>query len=272
MKRPTSRSSHSWISIVLAVPMLLVAITAVMMAHSRTLKLGEIRVPTRLFPGYSGDALRATRADLKFAVRAGDGTTLLGTRAGAYRLANETLVPIRGLETMDIKAVAVAPRTGTPLVGTRDGIYRIAGDSAELARKGDIHSIVTLENGDVLAVPVGKDAVTSADGGNHWLPVAEYARALATLPLPEPPTTVALSRLALDIHTGAAFIGRANEWIWIDVIGGVLAFLVATGAWLWWVARRRQAALVRQQVTTKRWPKSPRWARRERRVAQREAV
>ncbi len=226
----------------LAVPMLLVAITAVLMEHGRLLKLGEVSVPAKWFPGYRGDALRAQQADLKVVWSDGRALTYVGTRAGLFRLQGDSLLRIAAIESRDIKTLTGDEATGVVFAGTREGVYRIRTDNATLVRKGDVHSLSMTADRALLVIPNGKGAERSIDGGATWAAVAEYAAALRTLPLPEPPSTVTLSRLAFDIHVGTAFTGRSMSWLWVDALGLVLAFLVGTGVWLWWVARRRRAA------------------------------
>src|SRR4051812_6029705 len=48
-----------------------------------------------------------------------------------------------------------------------------------------------------------------------------------------------LARLIRDLHTGEAFFGRDNKWIWNDIIGGSMTFLALTGVYLWWNGQRK---------------------------------
>jgi len=228
--------------------MLAVAVTAVMMAHGRALDLEHVRVPARWFPGYSGGALRTEQQEVKAVWTAASGARFLGTKTGVFRVAAGGLIPARGLEGRDVKGLAGAATASAPVVATKDGLWIVAttpnGDRARRVLPGDIHSVAVAPDGTIEAVVRGSGVRASADGGRTWAERPEVTASLAALPTPRPPETVPLSRLALDVHTGKAFLGKRAEWIWIDVLGGVLAFLVATGVFLWWVARRRQRAQV----------------------------
>ncbi len=48
-----------------------------------------------------------------------------------------------------------------------------------------------------------------------------------------------LARLIRDLHTGEAFLGRDNKWIWDDIVGGSMTFLALTGVYLWWNGQRK---------------------------------
>jgi hypothetical protein len=222
--------------------MFLVGITAIGFAHGKALNTGEIRVPTKWFPGYALNAASsAERPEVKSFWRAPDGSTYIGTRLGLFRTRpGGEIDSVRGLANIDIKALAVAGPTGPLIAATREGVYRVDGGQATTLLAGDVHG-VAVHGGALVATHRKRGVLRSDDMGARWIPEPGVADAAKRIPLPPPAETVTLSRLIFDIHTGSAFVGATYDWIWWDVLGGILAFLVATGVYLWWAARRRLA-------------------------------
>jgi len=42
-----------------------------------------------------------------------------------------------------------------------------------------------------------------------------------------------LKDLVLHIHTGRAFLGKQNEWIWINLVSLSVILLIFTGVYVW---------------------------------------
>lgn len=59
-----------------------------------------------------------------------------------------------------------------------------------------------------------------------------------------------LARLIRDLHTGEAFFGRDNKWIWDDIVGGSMTFLALTGVYLWWKGQRKMLFSKRARVAS----------------------
>jgi hypothetical protein len=230
--------------------MLAVALTAILIAHDKALQLGDLQVPAAMFPGYRGESLKAQQTELRSVLPLSDGTTLVGTKSGVYRLKDTTVTPVAGLEAVEVKQMLTGP-DGVVLVASKSGAYQVREGVARRLLAGDMHALVPLSDGGLLAVPAGgRSPLRSDDLGNTWNAVTMYGTALATLPLPTPPRSVPLSKVVKDIHTGAAFTGKRLEWVWIDTMGSVLAMLVGTGVWLWWIARRREQARAQLSATS----------------------
>jgi hypothetical protein len=138
MRRPSSRSSHSWLSVAVAVPMFLVGVTAIGFAHGKALNAGEIRVPTTWFPGYALNASSAERPEVKAVWTSPDGVIYLGTRIGLFRSPRGGAPEaVRGLNNVDVKGLASMGGTGGVFAATRDGVFRVDADSAQLVLAGD---------------------------------------------------------------------------------------------------------------------------------------
>jgi hypothetical protein len=221
--------------------MFLVGVTAIGFAHGKALNAGEIRVPTKWFPGYALNASSAERPEVKAVWTSPDGVTYLGTRIGLFRsLRGGDPEAVRGLNNVDVKGLVSTGEHGGVFAATRDGVFRVDADAAQLVLAGDAHA-VAVQGTTLLVTHRKRGVLQSDDAGSTWRSIASIGDAAARIPLPPVAETVTLSRLIFDIHTGSAFIGATYDWIWWDVLGAILAFLVATGVYLWWVARRRLA-------------------------------
>lgn len=235
----TTRSIHAWVSVLLAVPMFLIAITAVLLAHDDEWGLKDITVDVSWLPAYSETQMRIEQHAPRTFLTLSDGTTLLGTKSGVYRVAGETLQPLGGM-TRDVRGLL--EDRGQLYAATKSGFlrYDAASDEWRTLAGGDFHGVG--RHGDAV-VAVDKDGRFYVAGalGEPATPMAMFEAALAGLPV-ESVGEVTLAKLAKDIHTGKAFVGKTWEWAFIDVMGLVLAMLSLTGVWMWLRARRRRAS------------------------------
>jgi len=237
MNPRSARSIHLWVSVLLALPMLIVALTAILIAHDKALGLKEIQLPAAWVPG----GAKAEEAELRAYWPLGD-AAYLGGKGGLLRQQGAALQPVEGLRG-DVRAL-LGLADGTVLAAGQRGLYRVQGLQAERLLRGDFWTLSRQPDGSLLAVgKEGKDglALRSTDG-QDWQPtLAPELQQLAALqPAPQ---TVSLGKLVMDLHTGKAFFGKRYEWIWIDLLGATLALLGLTGLWMWWRAQRRQASI-----------------------------
>lgn len=231
-----SRSWHTWTSVILALPILVIALTALAMAHKKALGIDEITVAAHWLPGYRGASSTAARNDPRASLHTASGATLVGTLDGLYRLKGEQLVAIPELADTQIRALAEAP--WGRIAATRNGVWLERDGSWRRVVKGDAWSAASHRDGSIAVTLRDQGLLTSSDG-EHWQPDAQITPALASLPNGDT-ERLTLARLARDLHTGAALFGKDAEWIWIDLTGLALTLLALTGVYMWWRVQRRK--------------------------------
>jgi hypothetical protein len=252
------RGWHLWLSIALSLPILIVALTAIVIAHGKSLDLKEIQVGAGWLPGMN--AGRPEEAEPRALWAAPDGVQWLGTKAGLYRVRDERVERVEDLGRADVRGLLGLD--SHLVVATTKGLYRVAQASGagERVAKGDFWSVAATPQG---LVAVGKDdrLLRSTDAGTTWSEHAAGAaaaeRVAAGMATAEAGDTVPLSKLVMDLHTGKALFGKTYEWIWIDLIGATMALLTLTGLVMWWRGQRRKVAALEAQLATALQSKVP---------------
>ncbi len=244
-----ARDWHNWVSVILLLPMLLVGLTAVFLAHKKELGLNELDVTAYVswLPGYGDGALARGAPEVRAFLLAPDGRTYVGTQGGLFVTTDGVAAAVAEFQGDHVRAIVAAP-WGVVAV-TRRGVWNRAAEDGSWLRvvKGDAWSASLSADG-VLAVATKDRGVLSSANGQDWTADAAVRAATAALPSEElAGERVSLGKLMVDLHTGRAFLGKQGEWIWIDLLGAVWVFLGFTGLWLWWRSqtKRRDAAAKR---------------------------
>jgi hypothetical protein len=234
MKIPfNSRKWHAWLSFALALPILMVAITAIFIAHGQALGFRDIKVDASWLPGYSrNDEKREVRAVLATA-----DTLWIGTQVGLLQKTAAGVHPVAAFEGQEIRALLFSS-TGV-VVMTAQGLFAERDRQWIKISRAPVVSAYA-DNGMLFAVFRGKSLQMSNDGGASWQPLLDAQAALAELPaLRSGSSSMMLARVIRDLHTGEALLGHDAEWIWNDIVGGAMTFLAATGLYLWWRGQRK---------------------------------
>lgn len=236
-----SRTWHFWISALLAVPILIVSVTAIFIAHDKSLGLKDIPVAAGWLPGYAGER-GGHETELRAVLVAADGSTWLGAKGGLVHTHDDRTTLVAAFAGEEVRSLAETA-TGI-LVGTKKGVWLGRGDDWQQVLRGEVWHIAGAPDGTLRAVLKDRGLLESGDGGRRW----EAAQAMAALhALPQPPAeALTLGKLVMDLHTGKAFLGKQAMWLWIDAVGLVMAFLSATGIYLWWRGLRRKSRLPAQ--------------------------
>jgi len=231
-----SRSWHSWTSLFIALPILIVALSAIFISHRKALGTDEVNVAANWLPGYQGAAANSGRNEARASLITASGETYVGTLGGLYRLAGEQLVAVEELAGTQIRGLAEAP-WGRVAVA-KGGIWLEQNGKWQRVLKGDAWSVASRRDGFV--VGIRDRGLLISEDGQHWQADARLATALAILPAAAEPIT--LARLIMDLHTGKALFGKEREWIWINLVGLALSLLALTGLYMWWRTQLRRAA------------------------------
>lgn len=218
------RNWHTWASVALGVPLLLVGLTTVFIAHEKSLGTKDIALPL-------GNA-SADPIEIRFSAQIGV-ERWVGTRNGVFRLEGERAVPVSGAPRDEIRALVAAG--GAVLMAGRKALWRYENGKAVPIYKADCWQIAASVDGYTAACKeIG--LLASADGA-HWQPRSVEFPIEANAPR----EGVSLSKIIMDIHSGKLFFGKQYEWIWIDLLGLACVGLGMTGLTMWMRARRQRA-------------------------------
>lgn len=247
--KPTlkARDWHTWVSLILSLPLLIVGLTAIFLAHGKTLGLGSVAVAADWLPGYGAGKPRPPEARA-FAQDAA-GRIWLASKAGLFfaPAAGDALQRVAALPAGEIRQLLATP-AGLYAAG-KNGLWRIEADkpdqppSAERLADGELFAVAQDAAGQLLVAHKDKGWLVSAEGGRRWRAASELNERLGALTPAEANGPLTLGRLMFDLHTGRAFFGKTGEWIWIDLLGAALTLLGLTGVYLWWRSQRRQLAV-----------------------------
>jgi hypothetical protein len=233
----TARSWHKWTSLIVALPILIVAVTAIFISHRKALAIDDMNVAAGWLPGYQAASAQKGRNEARASLISASGETYVGTMSGLYRLTGAQLVAIEELTGTQIRGLAEAP--WGRVAAAKGGIWLEQDGKWQRVLKGDAWSAASQPDGSIVVAIRDKGLLASSDG-RRWQADAQLAAALAALPAGSEPIT--LGKLVMDLHTGKALFGKDGEWIWIDLVALSLSLLALTGVYMWWRGQRRRAA------------------------------
>ncbi|MFN3988149.1 MAG: PepSY domain-containing protein [Rhodocyclaceae bacterium] len=220
------RKWHNWASVALGVPLLLVGLTTVFIAHEQRLGTKEIVLPI--------SGMVTEPPEVRAAVNVG-GAQWLSTRQGVYRLEGDRAVPLAGSPADEIRDMLVSADQSVLLAGKK-GLWRYADGQSSQLYKADCWQIAPSQDGYTAACK-DEGLLFSADG-QTWAPRRlNFPKESAD----NAKTGMPLSKIIMDIHTGKLFFGKQYEWIWIDLLGVACVGLGLTGLVMWMRGRRLRA-------------------------------
>ncbi len=235
-----ARSWHTWASIILALPILIVGASAVFIAHKKSLNTEDITVNAKWLPGYQTEEAKAKGPEARAALTTSAGIIYVGAQEGLYRLDGDKLVAVEALAGVPVRGLAES-RFGI-VAAAKNGIWLVQGEDWTRVHKGDAWNASNRADGSAVVSVKDKGLLVSGDG-KKWQADPLLASALAAMPSEAVDKPLTLGKLIMDLHTGQAFFGKKGEWIWIDLIGIAMCLLAMTGVYMWWRAEKRKAAM-----------------------------
>ncbi len=234
------RTWHNWISVILSVPILIVAVTAIFIAHDHDLDTKGIDVTRYVswLPGYGQAQMQAMKLEIRTSLVTSDGQRWLGGKGGLYQVVDDQARQVADIGTTEVRDLVAAP-FGL-VVAAKNGIWLKDTEGWRKVMKGDAWNANLGPDGSVAATLKGQGVLISRNG-RDWAPDAAASAALTAMPAETmAPKPITLHNLVMDLHTGRAFFGKEWEWIWIDLVGLTMAFLAGTGVYLWWRGQKRR--------------------------------
>ncbi|NOR72084.1 MAG: hypothetical protein GQ532_20770 [Methylomarinum sp.] len=219
MKTPTfsARSWHNWISIALVIPLFIIAITSLFMAHEKSLDLKSL-------------SWGAQTPEIRSVLYGKHDLLMLASKDDVYEWIDNRLQAIPALQGLEARFIKVLADSSILIAGKGGLWLRHSDQKWRQKYAGDIHGLQIISDGHWLIVDKNVGTMLSTDQGGHWQQDSKVAALLEQLPA----RPYNLEKLIHDLHTGKAFFGKHLEWIWIDVLALVLGFLCLTGAYIWW--------------------------------------
>lgn len=221
------RNWHTWVSLVLGIPLLLVGLTAVFIAHDKSLGTKDITLP---LGGVDYEAI-----EIRSSINVGT-EHWIGTKQGVFRLDGERATLLAGSPKDEVRDMANAG--SAVLMAGKKALWRVENGQAERVYKADCWQVTATGQGYAAAC---KDVglLVSADGKTWTERKVDFPpEVLAALP-----KELTLSKVIMDIHTGKLFFGKEYEWIWIDLLGLACVGLGITGLVMWMRSRRQRAGV-----------------------------
>ena len=232
---PILRRLHIWIGLLILLPIALVSMTAIMLAHDKDLGLKDIRIQGEWLPDSWLKHRDDKDAEIKAYLAGEAGSALIGTKSGLYYLEGNTLTEVQALQGMDVHALK--RWQGEVLAATRQGAFLSAHGTWHQLYQGDARSIDADNDGNLYVAAHHKGLLVSHDGGQSWQEAADIGKQLATLTELNPTRDIDLKRLIKELHRGRMLVGNRDEWLWIDIISGLLLFTSFIGVFRWWKKR-----------------------------------
>ncbi|MDZ7918588.1 MAG: PepSY domain-containing protein [Rhodoferax sp.] len=221
------RNWHTWGSLVLGVPLLLVGLTTFFIAHDKALGTKDIMLPIQ-GAGYEEMEIRSSLQQ--------GAEQWIGTKQGVFRVENGKALLVEGAPTDEIRDMVSAG--DAVLMAGKKALWRMEGAAATKVFKGDCWQVAAHATGYSAAC---KDVglLASADGKAWSARAVEFPEEVLTAL----PKGMALSKVIMDMHTGKLFFGKEYEWIWIDLLGLACVALGITGLVMWMRSRRQRAGV-----------------------------
>lgn len=229
------RGWHAWLSFALALPIILVSLTSVFLAHDKELGLKGVPVDAGWLPGYGMGPEYGGGLEIRVVHRAADGTDYVGGKQGLFIRAADGLTAVTAFAGLEVRGLADA--ASGLVVASKAGVWVGGGDAWRKITGAEAWSVSARSDGVVTATLKDDAVLISADGGRTWGRDGALAGDVARFAATAPPRPLTLHNLVMDLHTGKAILGDA-KWLWIDLTGGAMVFLTVSGLVLWLRTRR----------------------------------
>jgi hypothetical protein len=198
----SARRIHLWVAVILAIPMVLMAVTGILIAMR---SVANVPVPMK----WMGAETLPERLPIMAYLEGADGTVWVGNANGLNAIKPDGVKAVENFTGQEIVGLVALPGKDMPLVATRMAIWTESDGAWEAVKRGRVRQLSSLPDGRVLAISGGRGEM--ADGkpmvtrdGTSWMPYKAAMQANAQLPKLENPS-VALHTFMRELHSGAYF-------------------------------------------------------------------
>lgn len=232
---------HMWAGIFFGLPIVVVSVMAIFIAHEKELGTKNIFVNAGWLPGYQSslDDYTYYFNDVK-AYYQDSNITLYGTKLGLIKQTGDHYSVVVGTEGMEVRDILKTEAFF--LIASKYGLLTYKNEAIIKVYQGDFHGLSNVD-GHLIALMGKKGIISSNDDGLSWTKPAlltdeigafQMDSILAILSESPQMEQLSLEKMILDIHTGKAFFGEGSMWIWIDLISLSLLLMSITGTIMWW--------------------------------------
>lgn len=222
------RNWHTWGSLALGIPLLLVGLTTFFIAHEKSLGTKEIILPM--------NAVHDENIEIRASLQVGDELWFSTLKQGVFRLQGEQAIAIAGSPKDEIRAMI---QHGDALfLAGKKALWRLKDGESQAVHRADCWGIQSHAQG-LIASCKNVGLLRSPDG-KEWQAQPMQFSNIEAMTVNTGGTT--LSKIIMDIHTGKLFFGKQYEWIWIDLLGLACVGLGLTGLLMWMRSRKLKAA------------------------------
>lgn len=241
MKYVQIKQWHTIVGILMAIPLITLAITGSLIIHNRPLGFREAKVTERQvgwLPGYQadhgkkGDDLK----DIKAFLTVKNGYSFVGTEYGLVEITPSAsrLVP-------EFKAIGINSIQNSGkgiLICTQKGAWLQEKNTWRQLYPEECKQANELSPKVLMVIAENKGALISTNNGKDWGPYDKLKQSLALLPAGQKQKPLSVTRFLLDIHTGHIFFAKEWKWVWVDMLAILGLMLSPTGLWLWIKTRK----------------------------------
>lgn len=216
------RDWHIWLGVAFAIPLLIVGITTIVLAHQHTLKLENYYISSKYFPGYWNEN-NETKNEIKAFFKDSHGNEYFGYKYGLSVKTNNTYTKIDFFNRYEIRKINIYHNK--LIVATKQGLFYEEDKSFKQLFKEEIWDMFLEEKQVHIITKVG---LFTCDNQFQACDKIELKESI------EPLKEVSIKKLNFDLHTGKALFGKSFEWIWQDILALCILFFVVSGFYLWY--------------------------------------
>ncbi len=225
MIKKYSRKWHIWLGVAFAIPLLIVGMTTIFLAHDKALKLDEHLISSSYFPGYYGSKMVSN--EIKSYFKDAEGVEYFGYKLGLHVKKDGVSTPLAFFDKHEIRRIE---KLGdTLLVGTKKALFMEHKNGFKEVLKKDIWDVSVREG--MVSVTTNKEGLFQSSDLKTW-------HSIQTQTSQSELKSVSLKKLNLDLHTGKALFGDTWMWIWQDILALCILFFIISGVYLWYPKKR----------------------------------
>lgn len=239
MKNINVRRIHFWLSVAVAIPLLIVAISGIFIGLRGAMP--TITVPL----SWMGNKDIPETLPMTTFLQDSHQTIWIGNAQGLSKIQQDQVTSLPVFQGQEIVSVAQFSDNSTPIVATKMAVWVNTEGKWSPPLKGRVRMLSRLPNGNVLAIVGGRGEFANGqpmitEDGVNW---HTYQIAVSSNQLMPPLTDgkIPLHMFMRELHSGAYFVGKGlGEWIYNSFMGVMLIILIITGFVMWLKATLRK--------------------------------